>query len=58
VARVLQNRSANGDERENGWKEVTEKAGEKGHNSRDLAVRGKGIIKPKKQSPKQIIRRE
>jgi len=36
VARVLQNGKANGSERENGWKEVTEKAGQEGHDSREF----------------------
>ena len=32
----MQNRRANGNSRENGWKEVTEKLKAEGHNSRDL----------------------
>jgi hypothetical protein len=55
VARVLQNGKANGSGRENGWKEVTEKAGQEGHNSRELAARRKRIIKQKiKRTTKKL----
>ena len=37
LARDLQNGKANGNARENEWKEVTEKVRAEGQNSRDLA---------------------
>jgi hypothetical protein len=54
LARVLQNRGANGNARENGWKEVTVRAGSKGHNSRKLEKGKLELSNNKIQTNKQI----